>query len=274
MRVLGVFGEARNATFLKSQRSSNRPATSSMAERGVAWSARQACRTTSRRPSALQLKEIYDSESFQSQMQDRGFGLLYRDGPAMLEFMKQHETTMATVLASSRRRKIVWLGGNETKRHPTGHFRHPRRGCVLRRKVSLPPVRHIDFGPGFLPSIVASGMMLCGLLTCVARCPCESPAGVQRRVHQWRQSAVGVPHASQCRDRDGALPRCGECSGLHGGHRTVPACPPEGRTGSLADGDDGRRAGRVLSQIVFVELLRGTAAVGSAHALLFLLSLR
>ena len=44
------------------------------------------------------LAEIYETESFQTQLSDLGFGLLYRDSADLTAFMQSHEESMAAVL--------------------------------------------------------------------------------------------------------------------------------------------------------------------------------
>jgi putative tricarboxylic transport membrane protein len=65
-------------------------------------------------------------------------------------------------------------------------------GALLYNASLLAPVRHIEFGPGLLPSLVAAGMMLCGALL-VAR----DVLNTKRLVFaveftEWRHSAAGV----------------------------------------------------------------------------------
>ncbi|MGI6854692.1 Bug family tripartite tricarboxylate transporter substrate binding protein [Mesorhizobium sp. 1B3] len=46
-------------------------------------------------------KEIYDSEQFQKNMSERGFGLRYADRQGLLDWMKQHEADTETVLRAA-----------------------------------------------------------------------------------------------------------------------------------------------------------------------------
>lgn len=46
-------------------------------------------------------KEIYDSEQFQKNMSDRGFGLRYADRDGLMEWMKTHEADTETVLRAA-----------------------------------------------------------------------------------------------------------------------------------------------------------------------------
>lgn len=46
-------------------------------------------------------KEVYDSEAFQKNMSDRGFGLRYADRNGLLEWMKTHEQDTETVLRAA-----------------------------------------------------------------------------------------------------------------------------------------------------------------------------
>ncbi|MGO4842075.1 hypothetical protein AB4144_58410, partial [Rhizobiaceae sp. 2RAB30] len=46
-------------------------------------------------------KEIYESESFQKSMSERGLGLRYADRNGLLEWMKTHETDTETVLKAA-----------------------------------------------------------------------------------------------------------------------------------------------------------------------------
>lgn len=47
------------------------------------------------------MKEIYDSEEFQANMEGRGFGLRYADREGLLEWMKTHEADTETVLRAA-----------------------------------------------------------------------------------------------------------------------------------------------------------------------------
>jgi tripartite-type tricarboxylate transporter receptor subunit TctC len=100
VRVLGVFGSERVAAFpdIPTVVEQTDLLVNGGAWRGVVGPAGLPDDISNALSQAI--KEIYDSESFQTQMKQRGFGLLYRDGPAMLEFMKEHEATMASVLTA------------------------------------------------------------------------------------------------------------------------------------------------------------------------------